>query len=176
MLNDTSSDVQKINDDNNNLPSILALIEKQKAIIKTFQVKCLLLLSYLGLQESSNIQEGVSDQPATVTGSYSVDGLTTTSAINPITKRSLADMVTSSLLSTKTKQNSTSTLSTTDPSADSSKESTTDDGKPAHTSDAPDMKLNKIMRGASHTPRLSYNPIHATIACPTTQVVRRYEG
>ena len=27
----------------------------------------------------------------------------------------------------------------------------------------------------SHT-RLSYNPSHATIACPTTQVVRRYEG
>ena len=26
------------------------------------------------------------------------------------------------------------------------------------------------------TPLLSYNPSHATIACPTTQVVRRYEG
>ena len=119
MVNDTSSDVQKINDDNHNLPSILALIEKQKAIIQDLSSKVSFVLSYLGLQESPNVQGEVSDQPASLTGSHSVDGLTTTSAIIQISKTSFADKVTSSLLSTKTKPNSTNTLSTTDPSAHS---------------------------------------------------------
>ena len=85
VLIDTSTDFQKINDDNYNLPSILALIDKQKAIIQDFSSKVSFLLSYLRLQESPNIQ-GVSDQPASVTGSQSVDGLTTSSVINPINK------------------------------------------------------------------------------------------
>ena len=146
LVNDTSFDVQKIKDDNYNLPSILALIEKQKVIIKDLSSKVSFLLSYLGLQESPDIQEGVSGQPASVTGSHPVDGWTATSANNPIIKRSFADMVTSSLLSNKTKPNSTNTLSTTDSSADSSKK--IDHRKPEHTSAAPDMKLNKILRGA----------------------------
>ena len=90
-------DVQKIKDDNYNLPSILALIEKQKAIIEYLSSKVSFLLSYLGLQASPYIQEGVSDQPVSVTVSHPVDGVTAISAINKISKRSFADMVTSSL-------------------------------------------------------------------------------
>ena len=32
--------------------------------------------------------------------------------------------------------------------------------------------LKEYRDTGSHTPRLSYNPSHATIECPTTQVVR----
>ena len=49
VVNDTSFDVQKIKENNYKLPSILALIEKQKAVIQDLSSKVSFLLSYLRL-------------------------------------------------------------------------------------------------------------------------------